>query len=100
MKKEKNANALGDKVDISFSDSTQEVIVKYPMMNENFGITGEILFFKPDNSVLDFSVPVNPDENSLQQISALKLHHGAWRVKINWQSNGTSYYSEEKIFIN
>lgn len=100
MKKERNSQSLGQKVDIAFSAASQQVVVKYPHIQSGSEISGEILFFKPDNSGDDFTVPVKADVNHLQQISASKLHAGAWRIKINWKAEGISYYNEEKIFIN
>ena len=100
MNKEKNAMAMDEAVDITFNGSLQKVIVKYPLIIQGPEISGEILFFKPDNNAFDFTVPVKIDVTGMQEINASKLPRGAWRVKINWRAKGISYYNEEKIFIN
>ena len=91
---------LNEAVDIAFNSESQEVFVKYPLPGTKNEISGEMLFFKPDNKDYDFTVPVSMDENNLQKVNASTLATGAWWIKINWKVKETSYYHEEKIFIN
>jgi nitrogen fixation protein FixH len=100
MNKEKNTLGLDGDTKIVFDGASKEVVVTYPEMKVGSKISGEILFFKPDNSDFDFTVPVKVDANHLQLITTARLPKGMWRVKINWQAKDISYYNEEKIFIN
>ena len=100
MNKERNALVLNGGANISFNDTLHAVVVTYPEMKQQSEISGEILFFKPDNSAFDFTVPVKMDANHVQQINASKIARGTWRVKINWKAAETAYYNEEKIYVN
>ena len=60
---------------------------------------GTVLFFRPSDARLDFEIPLRLNKSGEQEITDTRLQNGFWRVKINWQTVGESYYSEYKIFI-
>src|SRR5215203_4593298 len=90
MTKERNSKALDKQLEIGLRSASRQVLVKYPVLIGDSKISGEILFFKPDNNGYDFTVPVKADANHEQLISIPTLQRGAWRVKINWKANDIS----------
>jgi hypothetical protein len=61
-------------------------------------VAGSVVFFRPDNSKLDFNLALKPI-NGQQEINLANLKQGAWRVKINWTSDAVSFYQEDKLYI-
>ena len=61
--------------------------------------SGSITFFRPSNSQLDLVTPIKIDDNHRQTIATHKLQKGLWRVKVSWESNGTTYYQEKPLVL-
>ncbi|MEM6299677.1 MAG: FixH family protein [Bacteroidota bacterium] len=55
---------------------------------------GTIKFFRPSEADLDFDLPISGTETLVDK----PLKSGLWRIKIDWQSSGTSFYHEE-VFV-
>ena len=71
----------------------------FPPAFDPAGTQGTIRLFRPSNSSWDRSVPIALDAAGAQLIPGDKLIRGYWKVKIDWQSNGESYYFEQPIVI-
>jgi nitrogen fixation protein FixH len=97
--KEKKAQALNQDVTIDYDKQTRNVTIRYPEMDGIKNITGTVTFYKPDNASLDFNKPVSTDEKNEQRIGTSALADGWWNVKVNWDVNSVSYYTEEKIKV-
>jgi hypothetical protein len=109
--RKQNSADLKEKLTVNYEKVKQAVEIQYPSSTDAKKLSGDIVFFKPDDSKLDFTVNINPDQPSRlnrdpssgglsQLISSSKLAKGLWRLKISWSAAGTSYYQEEKILIN
>ena len=55
---------------------------------------GEIHFFCPSDSKLDFRIPIKADSEYQQFISTEQLKSGLWRIKVDWQAGGQPYFKE------
>ena len=89
-----NVNQMTIKPEIKYNAETQ-------MLDLHIATTkaeGEIHFFRPADSQEDFKLPLLL-QNQLQSIPCQEMPKGLWRLKINWQSEGKSYYIEEKIEV-
>lgn len=62
-------------------------------------VQGEITFFCPSDSKRDFTISVQPNADKQQVIPTQDLKAGLWKVKVDWQSNGKTYYKEETIIL-
>jgi hypothetical protein len=60
---------------------------------------GEIYFFCPSDSKLDFRVPVKVDADYQQQIVIKQLKTGLWRIKVDWQAGKIPYFRELAIAL-
>lgn len=72
--------------------------INMPEKFKDKAVTGSVIFFRPDNSKLDFNLALKPI-NGQQEIVLSNLKKGAWKVKINWNSESVSYYQEDKLYI-
>jgi len=97
---EKNALALTENLKLVYQAASEEVILRYPADLPYADLSGEISFYRPDNSDLDFKVPVKSDDSHSQKVSTSAMKKGLWKVMINWKNGSTPYYLEEKIFVN
>lgn len=92
-----NKESKGYHLQISYQKDNDAVEINYPS-GQTSSMKGEIVFFRPDNSKLDFKVPVQPF-NGKQVISTSKLEKGYWRIQTTWELGTTPLYQEEKIYI-
>jgi len=92
-----NNEKSGFRLQISFNAVSNSIDIEYPT-DEKGPIKGEIVLFRPDNSRLDFSVPVQPLHGK-QVISAAKMARGYWRIQTTWEHGDTPLYQEERIYL-
>lgn len=85
-------NALGWEKSIELKQKDGFVILFFEDASE---VTGEITFFRPSDSKLDFKVKLQ--ENI--QVPVKKFKEGVWQVNLSWQKDGIAYHQEERIFI-
>ncbi len=93
----KNSQTLEQPVNISYQASHGAIQIAFP--NEIENIEGEILCYRPSNSDLDKSIPFSLNEEQTISIDASKLLHGVWRIQIDWEGDGESYFSEKVVVI-
>ena len=95
--KQSRTKSLDEQVIINFNGKVITVLFSDDYLRKN--ISGEIYFYRPSNSSLDFKLPLQVSEEGKQLISVEKLEKGFWRVKLNWMMNGNEYYNERAITI-
>lgn len=57
---------------------------------------GTITFYRAADSSLDFKMPINSNQ---MRIDTEKLVEGNWKVNVDWNADGKTYYQEEDIHI-
>ena len=98
--RERNALSLAKDITVEVQRQSGQIAIRYPDQLAKESLAGEVSFYKPDNSALDFTVPVQPGQGSLQLVSSAGLRRGLWKVMVNWSSGKTPYYYEQKILLN
>lgn len=93
-----NSEKLDVKLAVVYSSEHSIIQIIFPESSTSKNTTGEIVLFRPDNSKLDFKIPIDITDG-IQNIPTEKLSKGLWRVKSSWSTNDTPYYQEEKIII-
>lgn len=93
-----NSEKLDVKLAVVYSSEHSNIQIVFPENSTPNNTTGEIVLFRPDNSKLDFKIPIDITDG-VQNIPTQKLSKGLWRVKSSWSTNDTPYYQEEKIII-
>jgi len=96
--KQSRTNSLDDQVKINFNGEIINILFPVEYLNSN--ISGEIYFYRPSDSKLDFKMPLDLNEEGNQMILVKDFEKGFWRVKLNWTMNGNGYYNEKAITIN
>jgi nitrogen fixation protein FixH len=98
--REKNALALAMNMSVDYQPDPAHIVIRYPDDMPAAELSGDIDFYRPDNSDLDFRVAVRPDTSHEQVVPARAMKHGLWKVKVNWNRGTTPYYFEKRIFVN
>lgn len=93
-----NSEQQDVKLAVAYNSENKNIQITFPANSTPQNTTGEIVLFRPDNSKLDFKIPVDIT-GGVQNIPTQKLTKGLWRVKSSWSTNDTPYYQEEKIII-
>jgi nitrogen fixation protein FixH len=93
----KNSKML--KEDLKIWNKLQSAEVELAFPHEVGAVQGEIHFFCPSDSKQDFKLPIQADENNLQRVPTKGLKQGLWKVKVDWQAGGRTYFKEEAITI-
>lgn len=62
-------------------------------------VKGSILFFRPNDIRLDFSLPIKLDADGQQHIPTEDLVPGRWKLKMDYQVGEKAYYSETEIVL-
>ena len=93
----KLVNARSLEQDLKINKLVQKKEVSFIFPQDLGKPSGEIHFFCPSKSKLDFKVEINTDKNLKQFIATSDLEKGLWRVKVDWQADGKAFYKEEAI---
>ena len=86
------------RLDVVYAAEKDLIQITFPASSTSNNTTGEIVLFRPDNSKLDFKIPIDISDG-IQNIPTQNLTKGLWRVKSSWSTNDTPYYQEERIII-
>ncbi len=92
INRERQTNKLAQAMTCQLSQDGKFIKIQFP--NKNAAVEGTIKLYRPSDSLLDFSFPVEPDEEGLQLFSTAKMARGAWRVKVSWATDGKEFYQE------
>jgi nitrogen fixation protein FixH len=61
------------------------------------GATGTITMYRPADAAADRTVPLRFDADGVARIPVDRLALGHWVLKVDWRSNGLSYYYERPV---
>ncbi len=93
----KNAKNLEEALLIKLDDEQEEVFFNFPKSINK--INGKIVFYKPDNKIFDFSIPIQLNDKNVQNVSVKGKKSGVWKVKVDWVGDKIPYYIEQRIIL-
>ncbi len=88
-------NNLSEKLELLSYDNA--ILIQFPANLKAQKLSGEILFFRPSESKLDFKVKLQPDSLNQFIIPTDKLKKGLWKLKIDWAAGDSAFYNEEIV---
>lgn len=94
----KNARNLKDGLKIEYLLGEGKVKFTYPPEHKN-SIKGSLYFFRPSDSSLDMSFPIQSGPDGTQSISVNSLKKGLWQVKVNWAYGNLEFQEEKNLTI-
>lgn len=95
--KQSRTKSLDEQVKINFDGTV--ITILFPSDYSGKKLTGEIYFYRPSDSILDFKLPLLVSKEGSQLIPVERLEKGFWRIKLNWTMDGNRYYNEKAINV-
>lgn len=95
----KATQGLNEQVLINQASTAETISLVFPESLKPASVQGTVHFFRPSAAKLDFEVPLQLNSDRQQHISTDELTKGLWRVQINWQVAGQSYFNQKDIRI-
>jgi len=96
--KENQTNELSEQTEIKQENGF--IIIRFPKLFESKDIKGTISFYRPSDETKDFSFSVQTDSSNKQFVPSSNIEKGLWKIKINWDVKGVSYYNEKILMVN
>lgn len=88
---------MGMQVDIQLS--INEIVLTFPDSINAEEINGNVFLYRPSDSKYDIKLPVQINTNGQMIISTDKLIKGFWKVKVEWNVDNDSFFSENSLII-
>jgi len=93
----KNASQL--KTPVRIERSGDKIVVQLPDEMKGEKINGSLWFYCAYDSKRDRRLLFSPDSNGAQSFDTALFATGNYTVKLEWTSNNTAYYKEEKLSL-
>ena len=97
IEKRNNAKRLTKKIELKQSSDILEIM--FPAEIKGNDLRGTLHFYSPVNKANDYRTEIKTDENLKQKIDISNLNKGRYTLKIDWKSEGISYYEEKSLII-
>lgn len=92
-----NSRTLSEQIKITADK--ERIQIRFPSVTTGKSPEGTILFFRPSDPGLDYSIPIALNDSSMQFIDAGRMGPGRYIVKIDWSLDDQLYYHEEGLMI-
>jgi len=79
--------------------SGNKIAMLFPQKNGTEGITGNIHFYCPSDEKSDFNLPFTATPQKQLSISSNKLHHGTYKMQIDWKQGKSDFYTEGVVTV-
>jgi hypothetical protein len=97
IEKIKRAKNLDEPLNIKINNETIEFT--FPSIFNSTSILGNIFFYKPSDDLLDKNVPIKLDDKNYMAFSTKDLASGLWKIKVDWEVEGVTYFNEEFLMV-
>lgn len=94
----KATRQLAGQVRITQATAAGQLSLVFPAGSQA-AVKGQIRFFRPSSASLDFTLPLQLNQDDQQHIRTEALAKGRWQVQLTWQRGGQDYFLEKDIQI-
>ncbi len=91
-------NSKGIESKIVIQQDANEINISFPE-EVTSNAKGKVHFYHPQSSDKDFIKELNISNDNVQSIKKSFLAKGNYKVKINWEQEGKSYYVEKSCYV-
>ena len=96
---DKRNNALKLKKNVSIIYVDDVIEIGFPEIFDFSKLKGEIQLFRPSSGVQDVFMLIKTDDQGKRRIIADALEKGKYIVKVDWEYDGTFYFTEKEIYV-
>lgn len=83
-----------DTASVKHAFTGSELVLSFPAPAKGF-----IEFYRPSDASKDITIPIFLNKELQQKFRKELFIKGLYKIKIDWESNGTKYYMEEDIIM-
>lgn len=76
-----------------------KILVQLPDEMKGEKVTGALWFYCAYDAKMDKKISFFPDSNGIQTFDVSMFTPGSYTVKLEWFSNNTGYYKEQKLSL-
>ena len=96
--KRENASNMTNPVEIIYVEEERQINIQFPQ--DMLAVDGKVDLFRPSNEAMDVSFPIQLSQEGIMTIPLdATIADGLWRIHLEWQSKGMSFYKETVITI-
>ena len=92
----KNQSVLSEAVALGVDDN--QVVLSFPNEFSGAALTGQVSFYSPVDASWDRNFDISTSDNKML-IPRPRLQSTAYKVKIQWTSEGKDYYQETELTL-
>ena len=75
----------------------RECVIHFP---GNPPASGTLTLYRPADAALDRTVPLALDGQQNQTLNLADAASGLWRLRMEWNRNGETYFKEQEVVVN
>lgn len=94
-----NVQALAEKPVIGIDRTKNELVISLPSIFNAQEISGEIGFFRPSDSSMDYKIALKLNSDNKQFVVVKNTLAGKWRIFLKWNDGIKDYFYEQVINI-
>jgi hypothetical protein len=95
-----NSEAADKLVNIQLiTNNNNEPVVAINKNSNNDTLWAKVLFYRPSDPTIDFSIDIILIDTMIYPINANRLDKGKWKVKLSWEMNNRLYNKEQEIIL-
>ena len=98
IEKMNSANELAEPLAISVTPGS--IKLAFPRIFTKEELNGKIVLYRPSGDINDLTFDITPDTSRIQLISTKEISKGLWKVRVDWNAKGTTYFNETPIMVN
>lgn len=92
-------NAASLSADIQVNIADKKVILIFPSEFKNTNVKGEAVMFRPSDSSLDVSFPLQLNEEGKMILHSEKFKTGLYKLTVNWTVDGKNYQTQHTVVM-
>lgn len=93
------AENLDNPVIVLFDEGTTSIKLIFPNDILTDSLSGNVIFYRPNNPDLDKKYKLSLNTEGLQTIPVGDFEKGRWRLSVEWKADSLTYLEEKSIFI-
>ncbi|MFN8299065.1 MAG: FixH family protein [Chitinophagales bacterium] len=97
---DKQKRAESFKQPLQWKVENHQVQLTFPAEVTGKPVKADVTFYRPNDSKLDFNVSCTPDASGICAIASDKFAKGTYKMQVEWNADGVSYYNEGQINMN
>lgn len=93
------ADQLDEKVVMLFDEEKVALNLIFPSDMINESLSGELIFYRPNDSNMDKKILLKLDDNRSQSVPMGTFEKGKWKMTLTWKVDSLEYIEEKTVII-